>query len=218
MWDLAGSFRIRGSHPTAGNGCLDPTIRVNTRLVLVDVVVTDRKGQPVTGLKPEDFVLEENGKKQKISTFTTPEDTAKPRRPRRYPGHLLQRSRLRIARRALSATLVPFKAQVKPGDAGKLRVVFLVDAHGITAADASGGKKKLNVDLYSTIFSPEGKILANRSIKVAQEFPPEVYRQILSQGMLVPMNIDAQSGRNNQLRLALCATTPPEISGPSTRL
>ena len=48
------------------------TIRANTRLVVVDVVVTDKKGQPVTGLKAEDFTLEENGKKQKISVFTVP--------------------------------------------------------------------------------------------------------------------------------------------------
>lgn len=48
------------------------TIRTSTRLVVVDVVVTDKKGQPVTGLKPEDFSIEENGKKQKIATFTPP--------------------------------------------------------------------------------------------------------------------------------------------------
>src|ERR1700691_601395 len=48
------------------------TIRTSTRLVVVDVVVTDKKGQPVTGLKPEDFTIEENGKKQKIATFTPP--------------------------------------------------------------------------------------------------------------------------------------------------
>ncbi len=46
------------------------TIRANTRLVMIDVVVTDKKGQPVAGLKAQDFVLEENGKKQRIATFT----------------------------------------------------------------------------------------------------------------------------------------------------
>ena len=45
------------------------TIRANTRLVMVDVVVMDKAGQPVTGLKPENFTVEENGKKQKISVF-----------------------------------------------------------------------------------------------------------------------------------------------------
>ncbi|HKW24576.1 MAG TPA: VWA domain-containing protein, partial [Terriglobales bacterium] len=50
-----------------------PTIRITTHMVLVDVVVTDKQGKPVPGLKPEDFTLEENGKAQKISTFVTPE-------------------------------------------------------------------------------------------------------------------------------------------------
>jgi VWFA-related protein len=48
------------------------TIRASTRLVVVDVVVTDKKGQPITGLKPDDFTVEENGKKQRIATFTPP--------------------------------------------------------------------------------------------------------------------------------------------------
>ena len=48
------------------------TIRTSTRLVVVDVVVRDKKGQPVAGLKPEDFTVEENGKKQKVATFTPP--------------------------------------------------------------------------------------------------------------------------------------------------
>jgi VWFA-related protein len=48
------------------------TIRTSTRLVVVDVVVRDKKGQPVSGLKAEDFTVEENGKKQTIATFTPP--------------------------------------------------------------------------------------------------------------------------------------------------
>src|SRR5258708_1744871 len=48
------------------------TIRANTRLVVVDVVVTHKNGQPFAGLKPEDFTVEENGKKQKISVFVPP--------------------------------------------------------------------------------------------------------------------------------------------------
>jgi VWFA-related protein len=54
-----------------------PTIRANTRLVLVDVVVTDKQGKPVQGLHPEDFVVEENGKKQKVSTFSSSQEAAK---------------------------------------------------------------------------------------------------------------------------------------------
>jgi len=46
-----------------------PTIRVTTHMVLVDVVVTDKQGKALTTLGPEDFVVEENGKPQKIATF-----------------------------------------------------------------------------------------------------------------------------------------------------
>jgi len=45
-------------------------LRVTTRLVLVDVVVTDKDGRPVTGLTRDDFVLLEEGQPQTISAFS----------------------------------------------------------------------------------------------------------------------------------------------------
>ena len=39
------------------------------------------------------------------------------------------------------ATQISFMAQAKPTDPGKMRVVFLVDAHTLTAEDSGGGKK-----------------------------------------------------------------------------
>ena len=47
-----------------------PAIRVTTRLVMLDVIVTGKDGKPITNLKPSDFIVEENGKKQKISVFS----------------------------------------------------------------------------------------------------------------------------------------------------
>lgn len=64
------------------------TIRANTRLVIVDVVVTDKKGQPITGLKAEDFTLEENGKKQKIAVFVPPGTEYGPKPAPAPPGIL----------------------------------------------------------------------------------------------------------------------------------
>src|SRR5262249_5673202 len=46
------------------------------------------------------------------------------------------------------ATQVLFMAQAKPAEAGKMRVVFLVDAHTLSAED-SGGNKRMNVNLYA---------------------------------------------------------------------
>ncbi len=43
--------------------------RVESELVLVNVVVRDKQGQPVTGLKKEDFTLLEDGKPQHVNSF-----------------------------------------------------------------------------------------------------------------------------------------------------
>jgi VWFA-related protein len=47
----------------------DDIVRVNANLVNVDVIVKDRKGKVVKDLKAEDFVVLENGVKQKIEFF-----------------------------------------------------------------------------------------------------------------------------------------------------
>ena len=46
-----------------------PTIKTQVRRVLVDVVVTDAKDAPVTGLKQKDFEVLEDGKPQTVATF-----------------------------------------------------------------------------------------------------------------------------------------------------
>ena len=45
-------------------------VKISTTLIQVDVTVTDRKGKPITDLKPEDVEIYENGKKQKITNFS----------------------------------------------------------------------------------------------------------------------------------------------------
>jgi VWFA-related protein len=44
-------------------------LRVTTELVLVNVVVRDKKGNPISNLKKEDFTVFEDGQKQQISSF-----------------------------------------------------------------------------------------------------------------------------------------------------
>lgn len=46
-----------------------PTIRVNSRVVTLDVMVTDASGKPVLDLKPDELVVEESGKPQKLTSF-----------------------------------------------------------------------------------------------------------------------------------------------------
>jgi VWFA-related protein len=52
----------------SGDGSV-ATFRATSRLVLVDVVVTDKKGAFIQDLKPGDFTVLEDGKPQRISAF-----------------------------------------------------------------------------------------------------------------------------------------------------
>lgn len=45
-------------------------LKYTTRLVVVDVIATDHKGNPVTDLEKQDFVLQEDGKNQGIEVFS----------------------------------------------------------------------------------------------------------------------------------------------------
>lgn len=57
---------------------LTPTIRANSRLVVVDAIVTDKAGNPVTDLKPDEITVEENGKAQKIASVELVTPNAQP--------------------------------------------------------------------------------------------------------------------------------------------
>lgn len=46
------------------------TVRITTNLVQVDVIVTDKSGQHVIDLKPEDFEILEDGKRRQITNFS----------------------------------------------------------------------------------------------------------------------------------------------------
>lgn len=58
-------------------------LRATTRLVILDVVAVDEKGQPIADLKGDDFTVLEDGKPQKISDFSfhRPVAGAAPRQP-----------------------------------------------------------------------------------------------------------------------------------------
>lgn len=45
-------------------------VKISTNVIQLDVTVTDRRGNPLRDLKPEDFEVYENGEKQKITGFS----------------------------------------------------------------------------------------------------------------------------------------------------
>ena len=92
-----------------------PTIRISTRLVLLDVVVTDKQGNAVTGLQADDFQVDENGKAQKISTFSA-QDEINSVAPPLPPGIYSNRAQYRLPGGPITVMLLdglntPFKDQ-----------------------------------------------------------------------------------------------------------
>jgi len=77
----------------------------------------------------------------------------------------------------------------------------LVDANSLSAEDVSGGKK-LSFAYYAAVYSAAGKMVENRSQKAEQTFKEDVYRQILQQGILLKLDLDAKTDKG-QLRLAV---------------
>jgi VWFA-related protein len=85
---MQGKTRLIAASPVllllyAGVRAQEPTFTSNTNLVVIDVSVKDRSGNPVAGLKKEDFTLLEDGKPQQISVFEFQRlDESAPDRPK----------------------------------------------------------------------------------------------------------------------------------------
>jgi len=62
-----------------------PTIKVTTRETILDVLVTDDKGQPVRGLSRSDFTITEDGHPQPLRGFSEYDKTTPPAPPRTLP-------------------------------------------------------------------------------------------------------------------------------------
>ena len=73
-WKLGVSTIVFAQQPQAQPVSLPdattPTIRAETRLVLVDTIVTDKKGNYVSDLVQKDFRVWEDDKEQQIKSFS----------------------------------------------------------------------------------------------------------------------------------------------------
>ena len=65
---------------------LGGVIRITVNLVQVDAVVTDSKGRQVTNLKPDDFEIFEDGRRQKITNFSYVSTGSPPRGGKAAPA------------------------------------------------------------------------------------------------------------------------------------
>jgi hypothetical protein len=57
----------------------DEVVRVNTRAVFIDTLVKDKRmGLPVTGLRPDNFKVLDNGRPRVLTYFTREGDVRRP--------------------------------------------------------------------------------------------------------------------------------------------
>jgi VWFA-related protein len=57
------------SRPMAAQQTTSPTVKTTVDEVLLDLIVRDKKGKPVTDLKPQDLTVVDNGAKQTLTSF-----------------------------------------------------------------------------------------------------------------------------------------------------
>ncbi len=113
-----------------------PVIRVTVDLVQVDAVVTDSQGRHVTGLKPEDFQILEDGKPQKITHFSYVSGPAIPaglapvnRSPRRPTGK--------------TPEAIPPPARALRPEEVRRTIVLMADDLGLSADDIPNVRKAM---------------------------------------------------------------------------
>ncbi|MGA2421207.1 MAG: VWA domain-containing protein [Candidatus Acidiferrum sp.] len=142
--------------PSAGDPQLTNVIRRETRLVLVDTVVTDKKGNYVRDLTQKDFKVFEDNKEQKVLNFTAESDTTiQASGQRRYlilffdnstmdaPDQIQARG---AASKFISANAGPDHLMAVVDFGGALRIVQNFTANAATLQSAVSGVKGSAVD------------------------------------------------------------------------
>ena len=118
---LAAAFPLAAQNPASQPAEETFGGAIDVSVVNLDVFVTDKKGQPVTGLRKEDFEVHEDGKPVEISNFfAESRGTAAP-----APAG------------AAAPASTPAKAAAERPVAQRLRLVVFVDDVNLTAANRS---------------------------------------------------------------------------------
>jgi VWFA-related protein len=111
----------------------DDVIRINTELVQTDLMVFDKQGRFVDGLKPEQFELVLDGKPQAVSFFEQVR-----------AGSLAEAAQLAAARSAKAKNAVKNVASTDTQGRGRLIFFFLDDVHLSATSLALARKSLLN--------------------------------------------------------------------------
>lgn len=70
MLSAAGQNNRQNNKPDDNSNSQEAILKIDTNLIQIDAVVTDKNGQLVTDLKPEEFEIYEDGHQQKLTNFS----------------------------------------------------------------------------------------------------------------------------------------------------
>jgi VWFA-related protein len=151
----------------------EPLVRVNTRLVEVDVVVRGKTG-PITGLKKEDFTITDQGKPQTVAAFHVLSPENRPKVADLPPGMVSNRL-------------------VNAGEAAAPVTVLLVDRMNTSVGDQTEVRRQL---LHYLQTAAPGERLAlyslSKTLRVVQDFTtdPEVLRKRVASNGSAESSVD----------------------------
>ncbi len=142
-------------------------IRTTTRMVVLDVVATDKRGNPVTDLKATDFTVLEKDKEQTIKSFSLEQPASAPGQPSASP------SAIKFPPNVFS--------NIKFTQVPKTLNVILLDALNTTVPNQSYVRQQM-INLLDTM--PAGQLTAvytlNDDLRLLQDFTsdPQVLKQV----------------------------------------
>jgi len=142
-----------------GPGADVGVIRAESRLVLVDTVVTDKKGNYIRDLAQEDFKVWEDGKEQALSSFSFEESTGAPDSKPRYMVLFFDNSTMDVGDQASARTAA---AKFIDANAGPNRLIAIAEFGGTVritqnfTADAARLKQVVSGFKGSSV-SPNGE-------------------------------------------------------------
>ena len=170
LCDLSSNRSIAYAQQTEVQPSSQGTIHVETREVLVDTVVTDKKGNYVRDLAEKDFKVWEDGKEQTLSSFSFEESTGSPIKPKsRYMVLFFDNSTMNVGDQA--------QARIAAGkfidaNAGPDRLIAIADFGGSLhisqdfIADAERLRQVVK-GLQGSAVSPNGPTIASLATPTA---------------------------------------------------
>ncbi len=167
---LGSGHKVAHAQQSTAVAASDPQFRAETRLVLVDTVVTDKKGNYVRDLADKDFRVWEDGKEQTITSFSFEENTGSPNSQPRYLVLFFDNSTMDFSDQAKARDAA---AKFIDANAGPNRLIAIADFGGTVrisqnfTADAQR-LKQVVTGLKGSVVSPN----AQPPVMVASLAPP----------------------------------------------